>query len=377
MKSIVIVGAGTAALSCARELRKLNKQVSISIVTQDDAEVYSKPMLSNALAKHMSPAALVTSDASQIGETLDAKVYSATCVDKLDISNKTIHSGSRQFDFDRLVLALGASQRDVGIANPQQVTIHQINHIHDYVKFRHDLEGKKQVVIIGAGLIGCEFANDLLAAGYACTVVAPASQPLHGLLPPRAGEFFRQRLAAQGVSWHFGAKASRVGKSAAGIAVQLENGDELEAELLLSAVGLQANTGLAQAAGLKTGRGIVVDHYLQTSASDIYALGDCAELDGKLWPFILPIMHGARALAATLNGDKTVLNYPHMPVVVKTPACPTVILPPPESEGEWQCDEEDDGMCCLFRDKQDTILGFALLGGAISQRQQILKQMTS
>ena len=186
-----------------------------------------------------------------------------------------------------------------------------------------------------------------------------------------------QRLAEQGVTWHLGAKAVSVDQTSHGIALQLDNGDVVEGELLLSAVGLNPNIALAQAAGLETHRGIVVDRYLQTSAKQVYALGDCAEVEGAVLPFILPIMHGARALAATLNGDKTALNYPPMPIVVKTPVCPAVILAPPESEGEWQCDMQNDGMRCLYRDKQDAILGFVLLGSATNQRQLILKQMSS
>ena len=377
MTSIVIVGAGTAAYTCARELRKLDKQVALTLVSQDAADVYSKPMLSNALAKQLSPAGLVTSTAEHVANTLDATIINHTPVQRIDLANKHLHTADSTIKYDLLVLAVGASQRDPGLDNPQQVALQQINHIDDYINFRHALADAKHVIIVGAGLIGCEFANDLVAAGYACTVVSPGSHPLSHLLPTEAASFFMQKLSAAGVQWRMNAKARGVEKSANGVSVSLANSTEVQGDLILSAVGLKPNVSLASAAGLKCQRGIVVNEYLQSSEPNIFALGDCAEVNGQVLPFILPIMHGARALASTLSGSPSTVTYPLMPVVVKTPACPLVILAAPSgSQGEWEYTPQDDGLTAIFRDKLGHIQGFALLGSAIAQRQQILKQMS-
>src|SRR5262249_60169848 len=114
-----------------------------------------------------------------------------------------------------------------------------------------------------------------------------------------------------------------------GIDIALDNGTMLTADVVLSAIGLRPNFALAQAAGLTVNCGIVVDRSLQTSAPDIYALGDCAEVEGLVLPFIMPITHAARALAATLAGKPTPLAHPPMPGLVKTHACPTIVPPPP------------------------------------------------
>ena len=92
---------------------------------------------------------------------------------------------------------------------------------------------------------------------------------------------------------------------------------------------LRPRTSLAHEAGLAVNRGIVTNRLLATSAPNVHALGDCAEVDGHTLPYVMPIMQQARALAATLAGTPTPVLYPAMPVIVKTPACPTVVCPPP------------------------------------------------
>jgi rubredoxin---NAD+ reductase len=138
-------------------------------------------------------------------------------------------------------------------------------------------------------------------------------------------------------------------------------------------VGLRPATELAQTAGLRINRGIIADPYLQTSAPDIYTLGDCAEICGLVLPFVQPILHAARALAKTLAGEATALHYPVMPVVVKTPACPAVVCPPPQGvQGQWQESVSTGGVRALFRGEDGGLLGFALTGMETVKEQTML-----
>jgi len=104
-------------------------------------------------------------------------------------------------------------------------------------------------------------------------------------------------LAALGITWRFGTAVNAVDKTATGYALMLTDGTSLSADVVLSAVGLRPRIELARNAGLAVNRGIVVDAQLRSSDADIYALGDCAEIDGRVLPYVLPIMHAARALA--------------------------------------------------------------------------------
>jgi rubredoxin-NAD+ reductase len=167
-----------------------------------------------------------------------------------------------------------------------------------------------------------------------------------------------------------------VSQTASGVAAELANGTTIEADLVLSAIGLRPRVELARDAGLTVNRGIVTDALLQTSASNVYALGDCAEVTGFNLPFVMPIMQAARALAKTLQGTPTAVIYPAMPVVVKTPACPTVVCPPPLGvEGKWEETVATDGVRALFHDGAGKLRGFALVGVATKDKQALAKDI--
>jgi len=179
-----------------------------------------------------------------------------------------------------------------------------------------------------------------------------------------------------GVVWHFGTGTKSVDRNGSELKVTLENGTVINADIVLSAVGLKPRVALAQAAGLKVNRGIVVNRQLQTSAPDIYTLGDCMEIEGLVMPFVMPIMHAARALAATLAGKATPVSFPAMPVMVKTPACPTIVSPPaPGAAGEWKVEATPDGVKSLFVDASGKLLGFALNGTATAERAKLAPQL--
>ena len=152
----------------------------------------------------------------------------------------------------------------------------------------------------------------------------------------------------------------------------MSDGSSLDTDLVLSAIGLKPRTQLAEQAGVTVGRGVQVDRSLATSVPHVYAVGDCAEVEGHLLPYVMPLMQQARALAATLAGKPTPVNYPAMPVVVKTPAWPTVVCPPPlNAAGQWVVTATEEAVEARFTaaDNPELLLGFALQGKAVAQRQ--------
>jgi rubredoxin-NAD+ reductase len=249
-----------------------------------------------------------------------------------------------------------------------------VNDLEDYARFRGAIEGRKRVAILGAGLIGCEFANDLTLGGYSVDVIDLAPHALGRLLPEAAAIALEEKLSSAGVRWHFGDTAQSIDAHGDAIRITLVNGATIDTDVVLSAVGLRPRIQLARDAGIKTGLGIEVNRQLQTNLDSIYAIGDCAEVEGLVLPYVMPIMQAARALAPILLGQTASLQYPAMPVMVKTPAYPIVVSPPAKgAEGQWNNTKVEGGMLCRFESGDGQLLGFALLGSATAERAALTK----
>lgn len=376
MEPIVIIGAGLAGYGVARELRKLDKEVPLVLICADSGDFYSKPMLSNALANGKDGASLVNTPAEKMAAQLNLRLISGVRVQGIDRDRRQVSWDGGEQTYSRLVLATGADPIRLPLQGDGVDSVLSVNDLGDYVRFREQLAGGRRVAILGGGLIGCEFANDLVKGGYAPTIYDPSPLPLGRLLPPGVAGFFRDRLGAAGVTWQLEDSVARVEGGAGAYRLTTAQGMTEAADVVLSAVGLRPRLDLARETGLAVNRGIVVDRYLASSDPIIFALGDGAEVAGLVLPFVLPIMQASRALAATLAGTPTAVAYPAMPVAVKTPACPVVVCPPaPGAQGRWEEIVDTNGARALFLDGAGGVLGFALAGDRVQEKQALAIQV--
>jgi rubredoxin-NAD+ reductase len=382
MKPVVVLGSGLAGYTLVRELRKLDKDVAVTLITQDSGDYYSKPMLSNALAQGKTAESLVITAAADMASQLDITLLQDTELFGIRRERKELQTSSGVIEYDRLVLALGADPIRLPLKGNAVDAVLSVNDLADYANFRSVIEpaGKVEnqihIAIIGGGLIGCEFANDLANAGYAVTVLDPTAYPLSGLMPEQAGIQLVEPLTALGVACRFGVAVSAVDKLPSGYSLTLTDGTTLQADAVLSAVGLRPRIELAHNAGLVVNRGIVTDAQMRSSDAAIFALGDCAEIEGRVLPYVLPIMHAARTLAQVLTGKNERVEFPAMPVVVKTPAHFIVVLPVArDAAGEWKILAEGKGIKMGFFDAQNRLQGFALSGEYTAERSAMTKQL--
>jgi rubredoxin-NAD+ reductase len=374
MEPIVVIGSGLAGYSVIRELRKLDREVPVVLLSRDSGDYYSKPMLSNAFAHGKDAAALVQTPAAEMAKQLGITVRTHIEVQNIDVAGKCLATTQGELRYSRLVLAMGADPIRVPMQGDAADAVCSVNDIADYAHLREAMQGAKRITIMGGGLIGCEFANDWAAAGYAVSVIDPGPYPLSGLMPGEAGKQLLAPLAALGVDWRFGTSVSRVDHAPSGYMLTLADGSQLPADLVLSAIGLRPRITLAQAAGLVVNRGVKVDAYLRSSDPSIFALGDCAEIEGRVLPFVLPIMHAARALAKTLAGEETPAVFPPMPVVVKTPAHTIAVLPVArDAVGNWRILDAGDGVKMVFIDADRCMVGFVLTGSFAAERNEMNK----
>jgi rubredoxin-NAD+ reductase len=375
---IVIVGTGLAGYGVAREYRKWDKSGPLTLITSNDGSFYSKPMLSAAWSAGKSPDQLVAKPAQAMAAELGAQLLTGETVIAADAIGKTLTLASGQtLPFAKLVLAIGARPRRLAIPDPSEASVHSVNDLDGYRALRAGLPSGGRLLIIGAGLIGCEFAHDFAIAGHRVTLLSQSPLPLPGLLPPGLARALRSALESMGITFVEGDPLRSLARHGADLHARLASGRELAVDSALSAIGFEPEIELARKLGLQIGRGITVDAALRTSHQDIYALGDCAEMSGRWLPFVQPLTLAARALGQVLAGRDVSLSFPPMPVLVKTPRFPVAVLPPASgAQGSWTEDVKPDGARCVFRDDEGRVLGFAVGGVHYPDRADLLKSIS-
>ncbi len=385
MQPLVVIGTGLAGYNLLKEFRKLNTEKEVVMITADDGTNYSKPMLSTGFTKQKTADELAMHSAQEMALQHNATVHTFSDVKSIDRAQKRISVGKEGetfiIQYSDLVLAQGAEVFEPLVSGDGQRLIYTVNDLLDYGRFREALGGKKKVLIVGGGLIGCEFANDLANGGFQVELVEPVGRVLPSFLPEAGSQAVAAGLSELGVQFYFGPTVDVVDLHEEGVRATLSNGQQVDADLVLSAVGLRPRIALAQAAGLEVGRGVSVDRQLRSLSDEhIYALGDCAQVDGRVLLYVLPLMASARALAKTLAGAPTDVSYGVMPVTIKTPACPVVVsLPPLGADGEWHTEvAEGADTQSVFLDARGEALGYALTGATqIKQKMALNKTVPS
>ena len=372
---VVIVGSGYAGLQLARQFRRHAPATPLVIVCADDGADYPKPQLSHAVSKRQSAADLIRKSAKEVALELKALLLTGQQVNAIDPERQVIQLAERELPYRDLVLAVGAEAWVPPVSGDAVDAIITLNSLQHYQQYQEQLVNSQRILIVGSGLISSELANDFLLAGKQITLCDPTDRLLCSLTPDFVSERLHSVLAQAGCKFAFNTTLASLDRQSDGLLATFSDGTSIVVDSVVCAAGLRPRIALAQVAGLNVNRGIVVDKQLATSASHIYALGDCAEIDGQLLPYLQPITLSAQALAKTLAGEQTLVQWPVMPVNVKTSSYPVQLAGEVRSDDLiWQLDEDDNGLTGqAFR--HDALVGFVTSGQHITRSMALIKQL--
>ena len=323
---VVIVGGGRAGWLAAESLRALDSSLPITLVCACAGDVYDKPMLSVAMARHMDAGALVKESGRDAAERLGVRLLAHTDAVRIVTSTRTLRTTRGSLRYDQLVLAHGA--RSVLPETLPASLCWRINHLDTYQRLQASLgDTPKDVVIVGAGLIGSELANDLAIGGHRITLLDVMPQPLGRWPAEQAGEPLLQAWKDLSIRFVGGVQVASLEKVGDCYRVTTACGRRFAADQVIAATGLATPPRLALSAELDWNHGIAVDpNTLCTSADNIYALGDCVTINGQASRFIEPIARQAKTIAAAIAGHAAV-PYEVRPgiVRVKTTSMPLTL----------------------------------------------------
>lgn len=271
-KSVVLVGIGAAGSAAIEMLRRCGYGGPITAIDPDVDAPYDRPNLSKDYLAGNAPADWIPLRPPRFYEDHGVTVIRAA-VKAIRPEARTVEvEGREPIAFDALLLATGAEPIVLPIPGHDLPHVHVLRSLADSRRIIAGLEGRKTAVVIGASFIGLEVAASLRARQLDVHVVAPEDVPLERILGSALGEFVRDIHAQNGVTFHLGRKPSAIETSA----VILDDGARIPADLVVTGVGVRPRIPLAEAAGLKVDRGVLVNAQLETSAPGIYAAGDIA-----------------------------------------------------------------------------------------------------
>jgi NADPH-dependent 2,4-dienoyl-CoA reductase/sulfur reductase-like enzyme/nitrite reductase/ring-hydroxylating ferredoxin subunit len=275
-KKIVVVGGGAAGFAAVEMLRREHYQRSIIMLSNDSAPPVDRPNLSKDYLAGNAPRDWIPLRPDSF--YADNKIDLRLDADVAEISVRTrellLADGGR-IPYDRLLLATGAEPVRLSIPGADQPHVRVLRSLADSNAIVERARTARRVVVLGAGFIGLEVAAALRARELEVHVVAPDKRPLERILGPDMGDFLRSLHEQHGVVFHLEDTAIAID----GNQIKLASGVINDVDLVVAGIGVRPRTALAERAGLKVDRGVVVNGYLETSVSDIFAAGDIAR-----WP---------------------------------------------------------------------------------------------
>lgn len=313
---VVIVGGGRAGWQMAEALRALDADLPITLVSACAADVYDKPLLSVAMARQMDPGKLVKESGAEAAKRLGVRLLAHTDAVRICPDTQSLRTTRGTLRYDQLVLAHGATAA-LPPALPAAL-VWRVNHLGAYQRLRAALgESPQDVLIVGAGLIGSELANDLALGGHRITLLDVTTEPLARWQADAAGAQLLDAWQDLPIRFVGGVQVASVEKIDGKHRLTTACGRKFVADQVIVAAGLVTPPRLAQSASLAWDGGIAVDAAtLQTSDPHIHALGDCITIAGQASRYIEPIGRQARAIAAQLCGREPV-PYDAKPAVVR------------------------------------------------------------
>lgn len=341
---VVIVGGGVSGWSVAEAIRAEDASVPITLVTACDGGLYHKPELSVALGRGLSPEVLRREAGAAAAARLGLRLMAETVAVGLSPDRHSLRTTRGTLPYTHLVLAHGA--RPALPASLDPTLCWRVNDLAAWSSLHAELaRGPRTVAVVGAGMVGCELAEDLARAGHAVTLVGAEVLPLPELLPEQAGRRLLSGLEGLGVRYRGNSLVDGLSRRPDGtIALALADGTRLAAATVIAATGLATPSRLVRSAGLAFERGIVVDPAtLRTSGPDIFALGDCISIGGRPCRFIEPVARQAATIAGTILG-RDPPGYAHTAPVIrlKTRSAPIVLHGTPVAGAPWHLVEDSE-----------------------------------
>ncbi len=364
---VIIAGNGVAGITVARLLREKDSESNIRICAREKVHYYPRPRLTEVMGIEQLVPNQLTFYKPEWYEERRIEVSLGISLEGIDRECRTVAlSDGSQAKYDALVLAMGARSNLPPIDGAGKPGVFALRTIDDLLSIRQYARGAGRGVVIGGGLLGLEAAKGLRTLGLDVSVVEFFPRLLPRQLDVEGADLFRALVQAMGIEVYLNAVTSAIAGEDRVEGVTLKDGTRIPCDLVLISAGITPNKELAQAAGLLTGKGVAVDSAMRTSDSNIYAVGDCVEHDGRVYGIIPAAVEQARVAADSILGASTLYKGTILSNSLKAVGIDltSIGVVTPEAEGFEELRVRDDarGVYRKVSVKEGKVLGAIIIG---------------
>lgn len=305
-QKLVMIGNGMAGIRTIEEiLERANDLYDITVIGKEPYPNYNRIMLSNILQNKMTVEETIMNPYEWYEEH-DIKLITNDPVVDVDRTNQNVTTANGiEVAYDKLIFATGSKAFVIPVPGSTLPSVIGWRTIDDTEQMMNIAKTKKKAIVIGGGLLGLECARGLLDQGMEVTVLHLAEWLMEMQLDRKAGNMLKADLEKQGMKFEMQANTTEILGEDDVEGVKLADGREIPADLVVMAVGIRPYTEVAKESGLDVNRGIVVNDVMQTSDSNVFAVGECAEHNGKVYGLVAPLYEQGKVLADHLTNKET------------------------------------------------------------------------
>lgn len=300
LMQVAIVGNGVAGITAATAVRERNPEAQVSIYTDENYSYYPRPRLYDVLSGDEEPSQILGFP-SQWYEEKGIKVNLGKKALSVEPAKKELllEDGSK-IGYDRLLLANGARPFVPPVKGVEKTGVFTLRSVENALRIREYAKETRNAIVIGGGLLGLELAMALRKLGQQVDVVEVLPRLLPNQLDQDGATLLKEMVEARGIKVTLDVKTQEILGTESVSGVALSNGAQISGDFVMFSAGIRSNTELAVKAGIKVNRGVIVDQYLQTNADDVYAAGDAAEFEGRVYGIIPAALDQAKIAALNM-----------------------------------------------------------------------------
>ncbi len=304
MRKLVVVGNGMAGVACVDQILKYRHGFDITIFGEETHVNYNRIMLSSVLAGEKSFDDIVLNDIDWYQRN-KIRTRLGVRIKQIAVNRRVVaDTDGGEVEFDNLILATGSRAFIPPIPGVDKKNVFVFRTLDDTRALLARAVPGLRAVVIGGGLLGLEAARGLQVQGCNVTVVHLPGTLMERQLDATGGLYLRKRIEDLGVKVLLGCRTESILGNGHVEGLRFNSGENIDAELVVIATGIQPNVELAREAGLMVNRGIIVDDYMETSEPGIYAVGECTEHRGQVFGLVAPLYEQGQVLAATITGNR-------------------------------------------------------------------------